>query len=60
MKCNEIRELMPDLASGLAAVTPEVKAHLGCLRGMRRQARGVPPDHGTAGRVAGAGTIAVF
>ena len=28
MKCNETRELMPDLASGLAAVTPEVKAHL--------------------------------
>ena len=26
--CNEIRELMPDLAAGLAAVTPEVKAHL--------------------------------
>jgi anti-sigma factor RsiW len=28
MKCNEIRELMPDLAAGLAAATPEVKAHL--------------------------------
>ena len=28
MKCNETRELMPDLASGLTAVTPEVKAHL--------------------------------
>jgi anti-sigma factor RsiW len=28
MKCNETRELMPDLAAGLAAVTPEVKAHL--------------------------------
>jgi predicted anti-sigma-YlaC factor YlaD len=26
--CNEIRELMPDLAAGLTAVTPEVKAHL--------------------------------
>ena len=26
--CNEARELMPDLAAGLAAVTPEVKAHL--------------------------------
>jgi predicted anti-sigma-YlaC factor YlaD len=26
--CNETRELMPDLAAGLAAVTPEVKAHL--------------------------------
>jgi len=28
MKCNETRELMPDLAAGLAAVTPELKAHL--------------------------------
>jgi anti-sigma factor RsiW len=28
MKCNETRELMPDLAAGLAAVTPEMKAHL--------------------------------
>jgi anti-sigma factor RsiW len=28
MKCNETRELMPDLASGLTAVTPEVKDHL--------------------------------
>jgi anti-sigma factor RsiW len=28
MKCNEIRDVMPDLAAGLAAVTPEVKAHL--------------------------------
>jgi hypothetical protein len=28
MKCNETRELMPDLASGLAEVTPELKTHL--------------------------------
>jgi predicted anti-sigma-YlaC factor YlaD len=28
MTCNEIRELMPDLAAGLNAVTPEVKEHL--------------------------------
>jgi hypothetical protein len=28
MKCNETRDRMPDLASGLAAVTPEIKAHL--------------------------------
>lgn len=28
MKCNETREEMPDLAAGLTAVTPEVKAHL--------------------------------
>jgi anti-sigma factor RsiW len=26
--CNETRELMPDLAAGLTAITPEVKAHL--------------------------------
>jgi hypothetical protein len=26
--CNDTRELMPDLAAGLATVTPEVKAHL--------------------------------
>jgi predicted anti-sigma-YlaC factor YlaD len=28
MKCNETRELMPDLAAGLAVATPEVKTHL--------------------------------
>ena len=28
MKCNEICELMPDLAVGLDAVTPEMKQHL--------------------------------
>src|ERR1700694_2316575 len=28
MKCNEICELMPDLAVGLDAVTPEVNKHL--------------------------------
>src|ERR1700720_2840519 len=28
MKCSETRELMPDLATGLTAVTPEIKAHL--------------------------------
>jgi predicted anti-sigma-YlaC factor YlaD len=28
MKCNEIRELMPDLAAGLGEVTPEVKEHV--------------------------------
>ena len=31
MKCNEIRELMPDLAVGLSVATPEVNQHLqGC------------------------------
>src|ERR1700749_2725668 len=29
MKCEEIREAMPDLASGLMTVTPEVNEHLG-------------------------------
>jgi predicted anti-sigma-YlaC factor YlaD len=31
MKCEEIREMMPDLASGMAEVTPEIRGHLaGC------------------------------
>jgi len=29
MTCNQIRELMPDLAAGLNQVTPEMKDHLG-------------------------------
>jgi anti-sigma factor RsiW len=29
MKCEEMRELMPDLASGLAEVTPSIDEHLG-------------------------------
>ncbi len=28
MKCNEVRELMPELAAGLDAATPEVNKHL--------------------------------
>jgi len=28
MKCNEIRELMPDLAAGLSAATPEMDGHI--------------------------------
>src|SRR5467141_2342066 len=28
MKCNEIRELMPDLAAGLSTTTSEMKIHL--------------------------------
>ena len=32
MNCNEIRELMPDLAAGLGAATPELSQHLaGCV-----------------------------
>src|SRR6202041_1676490 len=31
MKCEEIKEVMPDLASGLMEVTPEISDHLaGC------------------------------
>ena len=31
MKCEEIREVMPDLASGLMETTPEMSAHVaGC------------------------------
>src|SRR5271154_7170930 len=31
MKCDEIREMMPDMASGLVEITPEVGGHLaGC------------------------------
>ncbi|MGA8213592.1 MAG: hypothetical protein WB799_08345, partial [Candidatus Sulfotelmatobacter sp.] len=31
MKCEEIREVMPDLASGLMETTPEISDHLvGC------------------------------
>lgn len=28
MKCNEIRELMPDLASGLSSVIPQISEHV--------------------------------
>jgi len=31
MKCEEIREMMPDLASGLMGITPEIGGHMaGC------------------------------
>jgi hypothetical protein len=28
MKCNEIREMLPDLAAGLAGATPELESHI--------------------------------
>ena len=28
MKCNDVRELLPDLAAGLNAATPEMNAHI--------------------------------
>ena len=49
MKCQEIRELMPDLAAGVSAATSETEQHLQLLRGMRREAGGIPQDHGAAG-----------
>jgi hypothetical protein len=33
MKCEEVRELMPDLASGLAEVTPQIGEHLVSCKG---------------------------
>jgi len=33
MKCNEILELMPDLATGASAATPEVQTHLETCKG---------------------------
>ena len=45
MKCNQIRELLPDLAAGLNAVTPETQEH---IRGLRGQAGGHPEDNGAA------------
>ncbi len=31
MKCEDIREMMPDVASGLMEITPEIGGHLaGC------------------------------
>ena len=49
MKCNEISELMPNLAAGLEAGTAEVNKHLESCAGLRRQAERIPPDHGVAG-----------
>jgi len=32
MKCEEIREMMPDLAAGLTAMTPAISGHLAACR----------------------------
>ena len=49
MKCEEIREVMPDLAAGLMEVTPEIGGHLAELRCLRRKDGRVPADDGVAG-----------
>ncbi len=36
MNCNEIRELMPDLAAGLTAATPEMNITSQSARDARR------------------------
>lgn len=43
MNCNQVRELLPDLALGMSEATPEIKAHLslcatcsGKLQGLRQ------------------------
>src|SRR5579863_9853768 len=33
MNCNEIRELMPDLAAGLSSMTPELNTHIQSCEG---------------------------
>jgi hypothetical protein len=49
MKCEEIRETMPDLASGLVGITPEIGAHLvGCGACAAKAGRD-PADNGVAG-----------
>ena len=60
MKCEEIHEMMPDLASGLMEVTPEIGATSGGLRRLRRKAGRVPADDGVAGPMAGSGAVAIF
>ena len=49
MKCKEIREVMPDLASGLMEVTPEIGGTSGGVRRVRREDGRVPADDGVAG-----------
>jgi len=48
MKCEEIRGMMPDLASGLMEVTPGSAVILR-LRGVRRKNGRVPADDGSTG-----------
>ena len=60
MTCNEIRELMPDLAADMSAPTAETKEHLHACAECAGKLEALPPDHGAAGRVAGAGAFAVF
>ncbi len=50
---------MPDLAAGLIAATPEVKAISIPARNARASSS-IPPDHVAAGRVAGSGAVALF
>ena len=45
MKCNETRELMPDLAAGLTVVTPEVKAYPIPARSVQASSKRSRPDH---------------
>ena len=49
MKCEEIREVMPDLAAGLMEVTPEIGWASGGVQRVRRKDGRVPADDGVAG-----------
>jgi len=52
MKCDGIQEMMPDLASGLMEVTPEVSGHLTGCGACAAKLEEFQADHGVAGRVA--------
>ncbi len=49
MKCNEICELMPDLAAGLGTVTSEVSDHLKSCAACTGKLAESPPNHGAVG-----------
>ncbi len=49
MKCEEIREMMPDLASGLMGLTPEIGETSGGLRRLQGQDGRSSADDGVAG-----------
>ena len=60
MKCNEIRELMPDLAAGLSAATPEINQHLQGCGECEAKLNAFRQTMAIARRVEGSGAVTLF
>ena len=60
MKCDEIRDRMPDVAAGFSQLTEDESNHLASCNTCAEQLKAMQVNDGSARRMAGSGAVAVF